>query len=281
MPVFFFAGFLVVFGLCGAAKIRFNASSNGIGSIGVGFSLFGILAMSTQPFQRPAIPPLHEYWKRPILKDKGDDVPDIIFRNVGMALSTWEWIETAFAKMFGLFVEGESIAAERVYGTIIANPGKQEILRHAVEIFAERQKTEFPMRDFNLLLNHFKEGSSVRNEIAHGIVQSFTINDDQRGFFLTPAPHNSRKTEAITPAWLIKYAQQQPASPFKIFGYDYRYTSTDIENFSMLFKELSKQASGFLMERVLVKAGTKFEQAPDNQKATIRFGEPPKDQPQS
>lgn len=230
--------------------------------------------MAQESFKRPPIPPVNDLWEHPDSKENGDDNSDTVFRSVGRALSTWEGVETIFASMFGLFVESHSKAAERAYGAITSNSGRREALKRAAEIFSSKQGDKFPQNDFDLLMKHFCRAAVTRNEIAHGIVMSFVIDNKPRGFFITPAPYNSRKTEARTLSWWKEVAEQSRADPFKVFGHDYRYTSADVDHFEKLFEELRKQASGFFIEQLMNVAHEQFERAPDTQKATLKLGTP-------
>lgn len=246
-------------------------------------SISSPFAMTVQSLARPPVPPIHDYWKRPLSKDKGDDNADAVYLSVGKALSAWEQIDTMLAKMFGLFVESDSQAAERAYGAIASNSGRMEALRQATGIFASKQREKFHLPDFNLIIKHVCDASGRRNEIAHGIVTSIKIDNNECGFFLTPAPYNSRKTDAKTYDWWRQAAEKNPDNPFMVFGFDYRYTSADVDHFTNLFQELNKQVSGFYMEQFMDVVRAKFERAPSNQKLTLQLGaqsasEPPKSQ---
>ncbi len=229
--------------------------------------------MTSDSYQRPSIPPIHHYWDRPEPRDQGDDGPDPIFLSVGRALSRWESVESVFARTFGLFVESDSSAAIRAYGAITSSSGRREALREAAAVFSDKRGNSFPQDDFGLLMKHYADASARRNEIAHGMVASFNIEDQSRGFFLVPATYNSRKNEAFTLTFVKEVKQSK--DQFKVFGHNYRYTSADISHFAALLEGLAQQASGFFMEQVITVSNERFERAPNSQKAAINLGELP------
>ncbi len=231
--------------------------------------------MTEQPFQRPDIPSIHEYWNSPAQKDGGDSNADIIYCSVGKALSSWERIEMILAQMFGLFVESDSEAALRAYGFISSNTSRMQSLKAAAAIFASKQGVKFPMQDFCLLIKHVSDAASRRNEIAHGIVQSIVLDGKECGFFLTPAIYNSRKVEPKTSDFWERAKEQSATDPFIVFGLKYRYTSEDIEYFINLFDQLFKQVGGFFTEQLMMVSQKKFDQAPAHQKVTIQLGSTP------
>ena len=204
---------------------------------------------------------------------RGNENADAIYWSVGKSLSTWEANEVTLAKMFGLFVESESQAAEWAYGIFSGNSGKKDALKYAAEIFSSRRNEKFSMHDFNLLLSHYQGGVARRNEIAHGIVQLIKIDNEERGYFLTPPLYNSRKGVAHTPSFWEKVRDQSSQDPFAVFGHCYRYTSQDIEHFTNLFAELQRQAASFFIEQLMIVGKEKFNRIPDSQKVTIQLGE--------
>jgi len=228
--------------------------------------------MAENKIHRVPIPPLHEYWDRPIAKEKGDADINVVFRSVGESLSSWEGTETVFSMMFSLFVGDKSIAAARAYGGIVSNAARREVLSNAAEIYFGNARRSSGQKDFDLLINHFGSGGGRRNEIAHGIIHSFNINTEDRGFFLVPTPYNSRKTDAKTPEWWKEAGVQAAKDPFKLFGNDYRYTSADLDHFTKLFQDLGNQATSFFMEFLMKDAQENFDSAPSSQKSSVQLG---------
>lgn len=226
--------------------------------------------MTNESYQRSPIPPIDKYWDRPPMKEMGDDNEDTVFLSVGRALSQWESLESILAMMFGLFVESDSSAAVRAYGAIASSTGRKDALAKAAEVFSSKRGDKFPQKDFDLLMNHFGKAQGRRNEIAHGMVMSFKIGDQARGFFLVPAHYNSRKTDAKTlPFWR---EVQQSKDEFRVFGHDYRYTSADIDHFITLFSKLAIQANGLFMEQLMGVTQERFERAPNDRKSSVTFG---------
>lgn len=233
----------------------------------------------TEKFKRLEIPPIHDYWVAPLPKDFGDESNEPVFKSVGYALTTWEQIETILSRMFQLFVESNSDAAMRAFGSISSASGRREALDMAAEIYASKKKQLFPVDDFKLLMKHIGQASVRRNEIAHGIATSFNLDGKSHGFFLVPASYLSRKNEARTLDWWKQIASSTNEDQFSVFGSKYRYTSTDIDHFSNLFDQLLKQANGLYFEQFLLYSKSIFDAAPADQKLTLQLGEQQKAQP--
>lgn len=170
-----------------------------------------------------------EHWKRPPPQGRGDASRDEIYLGVGYCLSSWEFLETCFAHLFARFVESDSWAAARAYGSIASNNGRREALEKAAEVyFFLRPVKDEDQQYFGKLMRHFRESAARRNEIAHGMVVGFEVDSHGVGAFLVPPNYNSRKTQHIGATL---------ASSDRLGEYDYRYTSTDLRHFNKLFHD--------------------------------------------
>lgn len=220
--------------------------------------------------KRPPFPQINRYWERPAEKDMGSNDADVVFISVGKALSEWEKIENTLAVLFGLLTESKTHAAQRAYGAITGSHVRKQTLINAGEIFADNHKVTFKMDELELICKHYAEGAGKRNEIAHAVVTLISVDEKSKGYFLTPPSYLSKKNKAKTlPFWDKARTNEDP---FFVFGFDYRYTHEDVDHFRMLFQKLGEHTNQFLMEHLMHDAIEKFDQAPDNQKASIRLG---------
>ena len=185
------------------------------------------------------IPPLHEdgeafaFWQRRPGREHGDQDGNLIYNAVGVALSSWDSVECTFSDFFGIMVGSRSEAATRAYGTIISNGGKISAIAAAAEISFHYWKVDKEHKDaFALLLAHFGAASSIRNDIAHASVTTFTTGVKERGAFLTPTSH---MTSRIVPSHKRDLTQWENLDTF---GHKYRFTSADILEWSEKFKRL-------------------------------------------
>ena len=184
------------------------------------------------------LPPPAECWKY-IPSDKGDDVGDSIYLSVGKALSAWEMVEGAFAGIFSRFLFSESWAAERAYGTIVGNRARKEMLEAVAEIFFKFKKvSDEDQKSFRLIMEHFRQASAIRNNVAHGYVVSLTLSNKNMGVFLLPPHYNSKKTTSF----VLRDHTVPREDISSAFGVSYSYTSRDIDGFAVKFRALNNLA---------------------------------------
>lgn len=197
--------------------------------------------MEYLPVKIDQLPPLDKYWDKPILDKNGDEHPDSIFIEMGKCLSKWESLETSFAELFAYFVESRSNVARRAYG--YATVGREDILRGAAEaFFLNHQADDETKRHFKIIMNHKQRGSKFRNEIAHGVVSEL-LSEKSFGFFLIPAPYNSRKNETFVRRNVLP---EEKFTVFDISGKEYFYKSYHIKLFCNKFEILQKCVRSFL-----------------------------------
>jgi hypothetical protein len=163
----------------------------------------------------------------------------MLYEAVGKALSTWELVEGCFSGCFSMFMQSTTEAAERVYGTLVSNAMKREVLHEASTVaFYLRGVAQQHQDDWKALVAHYEPASARRTEIAHGQVTGLHSELGSHGHFLVPPMHNSKKTD---PMWIAAKTK----SGWDIMG-DYRYTTKDITHFTDRFDELTHWARGFL-----------------------------------
>ncbi len=192
------------------------------------------------------LPPTHEYWERPPSKDAGDPNTDNLYMMVGRCLSRWEKIEEEFADLFETFVAVGSHAAKRAYGSIVSAGGRRDALKAAAEVFFYKHPAipQIEQKRFKALLDHFAVASGKRNEIAHGIVENFTIHVGPRqagGCFLFPAGYNSNKTKAFREAGDIE-------NLWSFVPGKYRYIAADLSYFYVRFAALDQATDEYTVD---------------------------------
>jgi hypothetical protein len=183
------------------------------------------------------LPPIHGFWDRPATRAVGDQEGVPIFLAVGEASHSWELVESQFATIFTLLVESWSHAGDRVYGTLSSNGAKAAALNAAADVFFLERNVEEPYREhFALLIKHFQQAVSRRNDIIHAVVNRFIVEGEIRGYFLSPPSHSTSKTAV-------------PGSPEFWAGIDmghrYLFTAEDVRALTDKFTELSAWAADF------------------------------------
>src|SRR5260221_13628791 len=103
------------------------------------FSLYESASFTVKSMLKPKEPEFprlfpKEYWDRPPLPNQGDSKVELTYLAVGMALSRWEILEDQFPRLFAMFLQGQYMAATRVYGSIQTSHGRREALRNAADV---------------------------------------------------------------------------------------------------------------------------------------------------
>jgi hypothetical protein len=135
--------------------------------------------------------PAHVYWAPPLPASSGDDYPDAIHLEVGRALAAWEGVEEVFAALFGCFVDADTWAADRAFGSVASSSTRREMLLNAASVFFETNCVLVPYVEwFSDVMKHYQSAPARRNEIAHALVRM-----DGNKYFLTPPDYSTRKTK--------------------------------------------------------------------------------------
>jgi hypothetical protein len=117
------------------------------------------------------------FWKRPQTSPKGNPNADGICQAVGRALSEWEHAEGALADLFCVVTRVTDAvsyrAVYRAYGTIDTSAGRREAITAAAEIHFSPYWDK-ARKSLDQLLEAVARASRRRDDIAHGIVASFT-----------------------------------------------------------------------------------------------------------
>lgn len=184
-------------------------------------------------------PLLHGFWNRPTPAKIGESDPNKIFLQVGIALTTWEGVEENFCGLLDVFSGIRSVALPRIYGAIVSSNARSEAMSAAAEVFFEKFGDKPSSDTYALLIKHYKDALTRRNEIAHGRVISFTSNDKRYGHFLIAPIYWTKKTKSLT-----TFSKQRMEKKNGIGGLDginseYRYVSSDIAIYTNKFRELN------------------------------------------
>jgi len=95
---------------------------------------------------------------------------------------------------------------------------------------------------FDLLIKHFRKAAGIRNEIAHGRVIKFNINNTDYGYFLAAPSYWTRKTESFSattsPDGFKKLMEKFATDKLAGLGSDYRYTSAEVIHYEQKFRTM-------------------------------------------
>lgn len=175
---------------------------------------------------------------------RGDLDENAIFNAVGQALTEWEQVENACARLFALLVSANQrrtyhTPAVRAYGSINNVGTKCEMLRAAATPYFFRRKSKVKFEDeFKKLIGEYSDFSARRNDIAHGSVSRVFLTERRTakghrrgaiGFYLLPSFYNPKK--------------------FKEEKFSYQYTSSDVIHYRQEFTKLFLRIGG-LRERM-------------------------------
>lgn len=139
-------------------------------------------------------------WDIPAPEPRGDADGTNVFATVGKALTEWETVETACARIFAFLVGAppnwdEMSPAVRAFGVVISFPTRCEMITTAGKAFFHlHQEVSNYEKYISDALSEAREYSNRRNEIAHGAVKE--ILDHERrslGYYLCPSFYNPKK----------------------------------------------------------------------------------------
>jgi hypothetical protein len=178
-------------------------------------------------------------WDQLPAPQKGDDSEDITFCSIGRALTRWETLDIYLAILFSYLVGIFTPSAIRAYGSLGTFSGKLAMIREAGKAFITLENAEHIQTDFDKLMNLSEKYSARRNEIAHGIVISYSQEmffhqQDKEGFVLVPNYHNAKKQTLVI--------NQMAGVP------KFVYSSKEIDHYKDRFEELTPLALHVIQE---------------------------------
>ena len=176
----------------------------------------------------------NDTWDVPPIPEAGEDSPVILYQAVGAALSSWEYLESILALLFGtmLGLETVSLSAQRAYGSIAAFTGRLDLLTRAASGYFEQHPDAKHEATFNVLSKTLRKASARRNDIAHGTVTLYPRHAPARetvGYLLIPSSYSVVKNDALGKP---KYA----------------YNAATIDRFRLQFAELVNPTSDIFVD---------------------------------
>lgn len=175
-----------------------------------------------------------EFWKRPVPRRRGDLNVDPVYVAVGRALSQWEKLEQRLATLFVVVArasDSSDSAVRRAYGAVENGTLRRRAIMAAAEVHFGVSWQPNVAKAYNKLMDAVSRASKLRDDIAHGIVQHFKIDDIDYGAFLFPPYYNTGRTKP--------YLTDDDGPPD--FGWsDFRFTSKDILEIERRFGELKQ-----------------------------------------
>lgn len=212
------------------------------------------MARGKQPRpKKPSTPPSLKPWDQFPWLPQGEEKQETIYLAVGHALHSWELLECQLARAFGALVQSKEEGALRAYGCVASFSARSDMLTMVFDCYPESHDPT--VTGFPKLLEEAKKFSARRNEIAHGVVQSFRFRDTSsregyfreptdRGFYLVPPWYGSRKQTSLRArqkrffeemSGLDQVTQNWP--PFE----KYAYTAAQIDIYRTRFEELTER----------------------------------------
>jgi hypothetical protein len=161
----------------------------------------------------------------PKIAPRGDPHEDDIFRAVGRALTSWEYVEEEWADIFAILVNADMASpkktpAMRAYGAIPTARSRADMLDAAGEAYFYGKPNPQLQSEFESVLADYRGLMACRNNIAHGR----SGPDSATGqWYLYPGLYNSKK-----------YPLSGPLS--------YLYSSVEIGAFTECFERLWNDA---------------------------------------
>lgn len=188
--------------------------------------------------------PKGNVYDRPPFPEKGDWSESALYESIGRALSSWEFFERLFAMLFQVLI-GPSLhptAGFRAYGSIVSFTSRLAMVEAATEAyFMESHQFDDKENCHHELIKIFKEAKKLsdrRNDIAHGIVDSYSIpSGPVIGLALMPPDYKT--------AWHELGLKTTFATKPK-----YAYTSAEINFFARIFKIRLSQPTRTLVDKM-------------------------------
>ena len=173
---------------------------------------------------------------RPVAAEGDDDEGVALYHAVGVALSSWEILESAVAALFAEVIGSGSRGAQAAYGTISSSPGRIDMVIAAAEEAHSDYINAAQLAELRqLLVNEVGKLSGRRNEIAHRTVTQVT-GGNRQGHYLMPPHYNTRKR---IPHRKVTTGEM----PFKALKY--AYTSKEVLEYAEHFWSYAEKVDEF------------------------------------
>jgi len=140
-------------------------------------------------------------WDVPKPEPLGDRDENVLYAAVGRALSQWERVETACARIYAFLIGAPTdeltiSPALRSFGVVISFPARCEMITAAGKAFFHlHPEVAIYEKWINDALSEAREFSNRRNEIAHGFLGHIFGEEtgESEGYSLLPSFYNPKK----------------------------------------------------------------------------------------
>ena len=164
-------------------------------------------------------------WDVPPFPEKGANAPEPVYQAVGKALTYWDLVEQAIGGLFTFVTTGKFFDASdptlRAYGSIVGTSARIQMVRAAVESWAQRYPDCDLVGTCHDLLRDCERWSARRNDIAHGRVDCLA-DAFPKGWLLFPGLYSAKKRSVEGKS-------------------KYRYTAEHIEEYTEGFCDLQRR----------------------------------------
>lgn len=124
----------------------------------------------------------------------------------------------------------------RLFGSIESSGARRNALRYMAEIhFGDGDDGRQMKNKLNSLLAGISKASKRRDDLAHGVVASFSGGKRPIGSFLLPSSYNSERNK---PFFKGSEIDHEADFPWHILPGEYRYNSSDIDDIRVKFEQL-------------------------------------------
>ena len=131
---------------------------------------------------------------------------------VGAALSRWEVIENLLVSLFADLTGLKFELALVVYGSLNTSVGKRLLIQETGKYTLQKKKHHFEY--LNKIINEVAQASGRRNQIAHGIANTF-----QNGPLLIPPYHIGKQNNRVKRTWDFCFTDDHIMEYAKNFDY--------------------------------------------------------------
>jgi hypothetical protein len=223
-----------------------------------------------------AKPKTFEPWDVLPIEPKGDDTADEIYLAVGKALTTWERLDDTLGMIFGTIVRSEKGAASAAYGVVLSPASRAEMIVAAAE-------QTFSINDplalqIVKLVNDVGRLAGRRNDIAHGVVTSFSETrleegggktEVEHGHYLVPANYNRRKKRSKKA--IRDYLIEHGMNFYPHLFHKYAYTSAQIYTYITHFDHYRQSAWATLTQLSEIARSEELQELLQEQASTQRI----------
>ncbi len=181
-------------------------------------------------------------WKLSVCPAPDSD-PQLIYTNVGKALTSWERLDTTLLMTFGFIIGSQHFAALRALGRVESPAARLTVLLEAFRSADSTTQKKLPA--FEETIKQVDQLTQARNAIAHGQVSQVRLKDGPIGYYLTPGAITTRKVSRPSEQGVEKMLAAQTEAEAISVIYSYAMTTSRIAEYGMEFERLWEVAKGW------------------------------------